>query len=148
MVPRNTKLTAAEFVRQAYQARQRARRLDHGQTAVAPEAILALHHDGEVQALVENLRKGPRGVERQRAQAPARPHVEIILKPFRLRFGPRVRLDEHHAVLGQFRHEHVVQQFVLLIDQAQCARARMALSCSVTDKPSGLPAPRRRRAAP
>ena len=33
------------------------------------------------------------------------------------------RRDEHHAILGEFRHEHIVQQLVLLIDEAHGSSA-------------------------
>src|SRR5579859_2308460 len=43
---------------------------------------------------------------------------EVLGDPFGLRRGPGLRLDEHHAALAQFGQEHIVQQLVLLIDQA------------------------------
>ena len=68
-------MAAAEFVRQPDQPRQGTRRLHHGEAAVAAEPVLALDHDGEIQALVEYLRERPRGIQRQRARAPARPRA-------------------------------------------------------------------------
>ena len=61
-------VAAAEFIGQSDQARQRARRLYHGEAAVASKAVFAFHHDREIQTLVENFWKWPSGVERQRAQ--------------------------------------------------------------------------------
>ena len=61
-------VAAAELVRQPDQARQGARRLHHGEAAVAAESVLAFDHDREIQALVEHLRERPRGIERQRAE--------------------------------------------------------------------------------
>ena len=103
-------IAAAEFIGQPDQARQRARRLHHGEAAVASETIFAFHHDREIQALVENFRKWPRGIERQRAQDRFHLAGEIILDPGRLRRRPGFRLDENDAVLRELRHEHIVQE--------------------------------------
>ncbi len=116
-------VAAAQFVRQPDQARQRARRLHHGEAAVAAEAVLAFDHDGEIQALVEYLRERPRGIQRQRAQDRLHLAAEIVGQPRGLGLGPGFRRDEHHAVVREFRHEHVVQQLVLLVDQAHGAGA-------------------------
>jgi hypothetical protein len=40
-----------------------------------------------------------------------------------LSLGPHFRRDEDHAVLGEFGHEHVVQQLVLFVDEAHGAGA-------------------------
>ena len=55
--------------------------------------------------------------------------AEIIGQPGGLRLGPGVGRHEHHAVLGEFRHERVVQQLILLVDQAYRA---------VADRPQDL----------
>ena len=81
-------MPAAELVGKPDEARQRARRLDHREAAVAPESVLALDDDGEIQALVEDLGERPRGIERQRAQHGLDFAAEIVLEPGRLRFGP------------------------------------------------------------
>src|SRR5580704_3870104 len=111
-------MPTAEFVGKPYEPRQRTRRLHHGETAVAPETVLALDHDCEVQALVENLRKGAGGIERQRAEHRLDFAAEVVRQPIGLRFGPHVRRYENDAVSRKLRHEYVVEQFILLIDQA------------------------------
>ena len=139
---------AAELVGQPDQARQRARRLHDGEAAVAAEAILALDHDGEVQALVEHLRERPRGIERERAQHRLDLAREVGLQPLRLRLGPVLRRDEHDAVLRELGHEHVVQHLVLLFDQAHGARADGLELLADRQSVRAQPAPRRPPAAP
>ena len=122
-------VAAAELVGQPDEARQGTRRLHHGEPAVAAESVLAFDHDGEIQALVEYFREGARRIERQRAQHRLDLAAEIVGQPRGLRVGPHLGRHEHDAVLREFRHEHIVQQLVLLIDQAH-ARVRIAFSCS------------------
>ena len=116
-------MAVAQFVRQLDQARQGARRLHHGESTVAAEAILALDNDGEVQALVENLREGARRIQCKRAQYRFHLAREVLGNPAGLRRGPGLRFDEYDAALGQFGHEHIVQQLVLFIDQAHCIQS-------------------------
>ncbi len=118
MVPKKHEVPAAEFIGQPDEARQGTRRLHHGKAAVAPESILALDDDREIQALVEYFRKGPRRIQCQRTQHRLDLAAEIIRDPSGLSVGPGFRLDEHHAARREFRHEHIVQQLVLLIHQA------------------------------
>ena len=116
-------MPASELVGQPDETRQGTGRLYDREARVAAEAVLALDHDGEIQALVEHLGKRTRGVERERTQHGLDFPVEVPLEPCGLRFGPAVRGDEHDAVLGQLRHEHIVQDLVLLLDQARGPRA-------------------------
>ena len=116
-------MPAAQLIGQPNEPRQRARRLDHRKSAVAPEAILAFDDDGEIQALVQHLGERARGIQRQGAQHRLHFAAEILGQPLRLRVGPRVRREENHAVPRELRHQHVVEQLVLLIDQARGARA-------------------------
>ena len=129
-------VAAAEFIGQPDQARQGTRRLHHGEATVATEAVLALDDDREIQALVEYFRKGPRRIERQRTQHRLDLAAEILRDPGGLRGGPGFRRDEHHAARREFRHQHIVQQFVLLVDQAHGARAdRLAAARAPTGRP-------------
>ena len=123
MVPRNTKCRLPSSSGSRMRRGRERGACTTARPAVAAEAVLALDHDGEVQALVEHLRERARRVERQRAQHRLDFPVEIPLEPCGLRFGPAVRRDEHDAVLGQLRHEHIVQDLVLLLDQARSPRA-------------------------
>ncbi len=141
-------VAAAELVGQADQARQRTRRLHHREAAVAAESILAFDHHREVQALVENLREWPRRIECQRAQHRLDLAAEIIGEPRGLGLGPHFRRDEHDAVLGEFGHEHIVQQLILLIDQAHRAGADGLQLFRDRQTRRGRPARRRLPAAP
>src|SRR5580700_5154101 len=49
--------------------------------------------------------------------------AEIVGQPRGLGLGPHFRRHEHHAVMREFRHEHIVQQLVLLVDEANGALA-------------------------
>ena len=60
-----------DFGRQRDGPRQYARRLHDGLGRIAPEGILALQFDGEVQALVEYARERMRGIEPDRVSVPA-----------------------------------------------------------------------------
>ncbi len=122
MVAQEHEVAAAKLVGQADQARQRTGGLHHGEAAVAAETVLAFDHDGEVQALVENLREGPCRVQRQWAQYGLDLAAEVVRQPRRLGLRPGFRRDEYHAALREFRQEHIVQQLVLLVDQTHGTR--------------------------
>ena len=97
--------------------------MHHRQPAVAPEAVLAFDHDGKIQALVENFRKGTCRIQRQRAQHRLHFALEIRRQPLGLRLGPSVRRHEDHAVLREFGQEHVIEQLILLVDDPHGAPA-------------------------
>ena len=67
--------------RQRDQPRQRARRL-HDRAAARPaESIPAVQADDEIQALVQNARKRPSGIERRGAQERHDFSAEVLLEP-------------------------------------------------------------------
>ena len=116
-------MAASQFVRKPDEPGQRTRCLDHRKSAIAAEPVLAFDHHGKVEALVENLGEWPCRIQCQRTQHRLHFALEVGLEPFGLRFGPGVRGDEYHAVSCEFRQQHLVQQLVLLVDQAHGAVA-------------------------
>ena len=123
MVPKKHEVAASQLVRQANQPWQRPRCLHHCETAIAPESVLALDHDRKIQALIQDFRKRPCRIERQRTQHRLDFAGEVRGQPFGLRLGPGIGGDEHHAVFRELRHESVVEQLILLVDQSSRARA-------------------------
>ena len=109
--------TAGDFGRQQDGARQHARRLHDGLGRIAPERILALQFDGEIQALVEHARERMRGVEPDGRQHRHHFAQEEILDPGFLRFVPLGAAQELDALLGQRRDEFVVEKLVLPCDE-------------------------------
>src|SRR5579859_4201820 len=61
-------VAASKLVRKADEPGKGPRRLHYREPAVAAEAVFPLHHDREIEALVENFWKGARGIQSQRAQ--------------------------------------------------------------------------------
>ena len=116
-------LTASQFVRNPDEPRQRTRGLNDGEAAVAPKPVLPLDDDREIQALVEYLGKRSRRIERERTQHRFHLAREVSGDPCTLRLRPGFRVKEDHAMFGEFRHEAVVQQGVLLADQSGGAGA-------------------------
>src|SRR5579863_866593 len=86
--PKKYEVAAAEFVGQLDEARQGARRLHHGEPAIAAESVLAFDHHREIQALVEYLRERARRIERQRTQHRLHFTAEIVGEPRGLCGGP------------------------------------------------------------
>src|SRR6187401_519152 len=72
---------AASDLGQRNDSRQRARRLNDGETSVAAEGILAGESDDEVQALVLDARKRPGWIERERRQDRLDLELEIAFQP-------------------------------------------------------------------
>ena len=103
--------------RQLDHARQHPRRLDHRDGRQAAERIETGELDDEVQALVDDLREGVRGIEADRREE--RPHfaLEEIRDPLAL--GRRAVGVAHqaHAVLCERREQLLVEHAVLIVDQ-------------------------------
>ncbi len=97
--------------------RQRSWRLHDCIAGVAPERILALELNGEVQALVKNPWKRMRRVQPDRCQDWHQFGEEEFPDPLRLRRVPRGPPQEADLLLGHGRNQHVIEQAVLLIDQ-------------------------------
>src|SRR5437879_12726591 len=114
---------AGDGLRQLDHSRQRPRSLDDRRTRIAPETTAALELPREVQALVENARKGMRRIEADRREERDHfPHAlgvqpgELVLRPLRLG-------EETHALLRKLRKNLLVEQPVLLRDQRMGAFA-------------------------
>jgi hypothetical protein len=107
---------AGQFLGQADDPRQDARRLDDGGVGTAPEGVLAFEFDGKVQALVEHFREGVRRVEPDRRQHRHHFAQEIIADPLALRLVPRHPAQETDALVGQRRQDDVVEVLVLFGD--------------------------------
>ena len=116
-------MSAAQLIGKPNETRQGAGRLDDCKAAVAPEPVLALDDHGEIQALVEDFGERPGGIQRQWAQHRLDFAEKIARQPGRLSLGPAVRRHEDDAVFREFRHEHIVEQLILLIDQPHRASA-------------------------
>ena len=103
--------------RQLHQSRQDPRRLDDRDRGLAAEGVVAGELDDEVEALVDDLRKGVRRVETDRRQQ--RPDVALVGAgdPVALGGGKVGPADQVDALARQGRQHLVVQQPVLLGDQ-------------------------------
>ena len=112
-----TLLPRAQFVGQADHARQHARHLDDGDLVVAAEGVAPAQPGDEVQRLVGHLRERVAGVQAHRHQQ--RPHLglEEALHPFALRDIALGVVEHDDAGLLQRRHQHVVEQRVLFVDE-------------------------------
>ena len=104
----------AEFLRQLDDARQRSRRLHHATVTAAAERVAAVQPDNEIEALVQDPGKRPRGVESQRRQNRNDLFIEVLAEPRLLLVVPLVALYEAHAGLGQLRKHDVIEKLVLL----------------------------------
>ena len=111
------------FGRQADDARQRARRPHQGHVALAAEGVLALEHDGQVEALVEDARERMGGIQTQRRQHRQDLVLEVALQPAPLLGGPAVAREEADALGGERRLQCVVPELVLCTHQIEGARA-------------------------
>ena len=104
--------------RQRDQTRQRARRLHDRAMARAAERVAAVQAYDEVQALVQNARDRPRGVERRRAQDRHDLRSEVLLEPLPLRGRPIVATHEANSFVAQRGDELVIEHAVLLAHEA------------------------------
>jgi hypothetical protein len=78
----------------------------------------------KLRLLLSTLGNGTRRIERQRAQHRLDFPLEVLLASHAcLSFSPAFRRNEHHTVLGELRHEHVVQDLILLLDEVRGAHA-------------------------
>ncbi len=100
-----------------HEPRQGARGADDGHAAVAPEGVLALEGDDEVQALVEHPREGMRRVEGDGAQHRGELPREVALDPGGLAPVPLAAADEADVLRVQARNQHLVQDPVLLVHE-------------------------------
>ncbi|MCY1221257.1 hypothetical protein D9M72_333050 [compost metagenome] len=83
----------------------------------APECILALELNREVQALVENARERMRGIQPDGCQDRHQFGEEEIADPGFLLSVPRWPSQEADLLLCHGWNQHVIEQAVLLIDQ-------------------------------
>ena len=109
-------------LRQADQARQRARRLHDGGARAAAEGVAALQLDREVEALVQHARERMRRVEADRRQHRQQLAEVAIADPLALLRRPFLAAGEDHAFTRERRQYHLVQELVLVGDQ----RVRLA----------------------
>ncbi len=114
---------AGDFLGQADDARQRARRAHQRHVALAAEGVAALQGHGQVQALVEDARERVRRVQAQRRQHRQDLVLEVALQPALLLVVPVVAADEADALGGQRRQHFLVPYLVLLGGQLQRALA-------------------------
>src|SRR5439155_1392025 len=113
---------AGDRLRQANEARQRARRLHDRGARAAAEGVAAFQLDGEVEALVEHARKRVRRVEADRREHRQELAEEKLADPLALRRVPLLAPRENDAFAGERRQHDVVEQLVLGSDQ----RVRLA----------------------
>ena len=104
---------AGDFLRQADDARQGARRLHHGGAGIAAEGVAAGQFDREIEALVEHAREGVRGIEPHRGEHRHQLAEEVVADPRRLGFVPLRAAEKMDALFGQFRNDVVVEKLVL-----------------------------------
>ena len=110
-------LAIAQALRQADDARQHARSLHDRRPRAAPEGVLALEFDGEVEALVEHAREGVRRVEADRRQHRHDFAEEIVPDPLELHLAPVAAPDEADSLGSELGQDLVVEQRVLFVDQ-------------------------------
>ena len=124
-----------DFVGQAHDARQRARRAQQGHVALAPECVAAFERNREVEALVEDARERMRWIEAERRQHRHHFVLEVTLQPAGLLGRPLVARDEADAFAVEFRQQRVVPECVLRADEFEhaCANAceQLGRRCAV-----------------
>ena len=96
---------------------QDARRLDNGGVGTAPEGVLAFEFDGKIEALVEDLREGMRGVESDRRQYRHHLAEEKVADPVALGIIPFRAAQEADSLFRHQRQDDIVQVAVLLGDE-------------------------------
>ena len=109
--------TVTQLTRQADDPWQHPRCLHDGRPRAAPEGILALQLDGEVEALVEYAREGVGRVETDRGQYRHHLAEEKSPDPFALFRCPVATADKGNALGRQGGQDFAVEQRVLLIDE-------------------------------
>ena len=114
---------ACFFRRQPDNALQGARYLDDGETTVAAEGVFAAERHDEVEALVEDLGKRMRRVERDRRDQRRHLVVKELVQPVGLRRRPVGAADEAYRFGLELRDQHAVQHPVLLVDEVVRRRA-------------------------
>ena len=110
--------TGGDVVRQADDARQHARRLHDRGARIAPERVAAFELDREIEALVEDARERVRRVEPDGRQHRHHFAEEVVADPFLLRRRPLGAAQEADLLLRERGEDLVVQQPVLLLDDA------------------------------
>jgi len=131
---------ATQCIGQADHTRQHARHLDDGDQVLAAEDIAPAQAGDEVQRLVGDLREGVAGVQAHRHQKGPHLGLEEALDPVALRCVAFGVVEHHDALALQRRHDLVVEQRVLVVDQL-VGRGRHLLqllrcsSCRETPEP-------------
>ena len=106
------------FLGKVNQARQRARRLHHRDAAAAPKGILAFQRNNKIKAFIEHARKRVQGVQPEWAQHRQQLVGEVTLNPGYLTRFPLRASHKADILLRQFWDDSLVEQAVLLGDQA------------------------------
>ncbi|CFT89483.1 Uncharacterised protein [Bordetella pertussis] len=104
---------AGDLGRHLDQARQRARRLHHGDGRLAAEGIGARQGHDEIQALVVDARKRMRRIQPDRRQQRHDVAIEDLARPLLLLRVPFGGVMQHDALGLQARQDIVVEQGVL-----------------------------------
>jgi len=127
----------AQRRRQRDHPRQHARHLDDGNQVLAPEGVAAAQPGDEIERLVGHQRKGVARVQAHRHQQRAHLGREEALHPGALG-GVALGMVQHHDARAlQRRHQHLVEQRVLLVDEF-VRRAGHCRQVSAGDAGSGL----------
>ena len=108
---------AGELLRHLDQARQRARRLHHGDRGLAAERVRPRQRHDEIQAFVVDARKGMRRIQPDGGQQRHHVAVEHFARPFLLLRIPFGRVMQGDALRVHGGKDLVVQQVVLAPDQ-------------------------------
>ena len=108
--------------RDLHDAGQRPRHLQDREVGVAPERVGALELDDEVQALVLDARERARRIERERREHGFHVLLEVSFEHLVDTAWHAGALQQLDARLDQCRRQHVVEDPVLLADEAACAR--------------------------
>ena len=96
---------------------QRARCTNQGQSGIAAEGVGAIEFDGEIERFVENARKWMRRVQSKRRQHRHQFPAEMAVQPTMLAPIPLRAFQDPDLLAFQFRHQLLVQDPVLLVNQ-------------------------------
>ena len=107
----------ADAGRQLDDARQHPWHLDDGDAVVAAEGVLAGQPRDEVQRLVGHLREGVGRIQPHRHQQRFDLALEELLHPAPLRLVAVGVVEDDDLLLAQQRHDLLVEDVVLLVDQ-------------------------------